>query len=192
MKKVSLIQLIVTLIFVIKRVFILLILLVSVPNLVVAEVELADGIKYLEPEIRIYIEKRAREEDESKHASPYVSKIVRGDINGDQKEDVFVSYAIEGIGGGNFSMYYQALFLKERGRIIFKAERCDGSFGTAQGESYIPIRIERGKVLCEILAYAPGDGVCCPSLKGKGEILFKGGKLVAIKTKSNLLRKNVK
>jgi hypothetical protein len=148
-----------------------------------AEVYLADGIKYLEPEIRIYIEKRTREEDESKHASPYVSKIVRGDINGDQKEDVFVSYAIEGIGGDNFSMYYQALFLKERGRIIYKAERCNGSFGTAQGESYIPIRIERGKVLCEILAYAPGDGVCCPSLKGKGNILFKGGKLVAIKSK---------
>lgn len=158
-----------------KQFFILLILIVSVSNIVGAEVDLADGIKNLEPVIRTYIEKRAKKHDV--HYA-YVSKVVRGDINGDQKEDVFVSYAIEGIGGGNFTLFYQALFLNEKGRLIFKAERSNGSFGTAQGKSYIPIRIESGKVVCETLAFAPDDGACCPSLKGKGEILFKNGKLV--------------
>ena len=153
-------------------------LFTSIPNIVGAEVTLADGIKYLEPSIKKYLEKRVLEEDESKHAEPYVSKIVRGDINGDHSTDVFISYAIEGIGGGNFSMFYQALFLNERGRLVFKSERCNGSFGTAQGKTYIPIRIERGKVICETLAYAPDDGVCCPSIKGKGDILFINGKLV--------------
>lgn len=161
-----------------KRLFVLLILLAPVPNIVWAKVYFADGIKKLEPEIRRYLEKRAKEEDETKHASPYVSSVVRGDINGDQKEDVFVSYAIEGIGGGNFSMLYQALFLKIKDRLIFKAERCNGSFGTAQGKSYIPIKIESGKVICDTLEYGPEDGVCCPSIKGKGEIMFKNGKLI--------------
>ncbi len=161
-----------------KRFLVLLILLASVSNIVWAKVYFADGIKKIEPEIRRYVEKRAKEEDETKHASPYVSSIVRGDINGDQKEDVFVSYTIEGIGGGNFSMLYQALFLKNNGRLILKAERCNGSFGTAQGKSYIPIKIERGKVICETLKYGPEDGVCCPSIKGKGEIQLKDGKLI--------------
>lgn len=168
-----------------KQFLVLLILLTSTPNAVWAEVELANGINRLEPEIRRYLEKRAKEEDETKHASPYVSSVVRGDINGDQKEDIFVSYAIEGIGGGNFSMLYQALFLKIKDRLIFKAERCNGSFGTAQGKSYIPIRIESGKVICDTLKYGPEDGVCCPSIKGKGEILFKGGKLI----ESNLVER---
>ena len=152
-----------------KQFFVLLILLVSVPNIVWAKVYFADGIKKIEPEIRIYLEKRAKEEDETKHASPYVSSVDRGDINGDQKEDVFVSYAIEGIGGGNFSMLYQALFLKIKGRLIFKAERCNGSFGTAQGKSYTPIKIESGKAICDTLEYGPEDGVCCPSIKGKAK-----------------------
>jgi len=161
-----------------KRFFVLLILLASIPNIVWAKVYFADGIKRLEPEIRRYLEKRAKEEDETKHAVPYVSNIVRGDINGDNKEDVFVSYAIEGIGGGNFSMLYQALFLNITGRLIIKAERCNGSFGTAQGKSYLPVKIESGKVICDTLEYGPEDGVCCPSIKGKGEILLNGGKLI--------------
>lgn len=172
-----------------KRLFILLVLLVSVPNMVLAEVELADGIKYLEPEIRIYIEKQATTHDVH---YVYVSKIVRGDINGDQKKDVFVSYAIEGIGGGNFTLFNQALFLNEHDKMTFKAERSNGSFGTAQGITYIPKKIVIGKVICETLAYAPDDGVCCPSIKGKGEILFKDGKLVENKIKKQSQRTSTK
>ena len=161
-----------------KLLFALVAVIASVPNISGAEVLLAEGIKKLEPEINAYLEKRAKAEDETKNAVPYVSNVVRGDINGDHKDDVFVSYAIEGIGGGNFSLLYQVLFLKGKNRFIFKAERDNGCFGTAQGKSYIPQKMVKGKVICEFLEFAPEDGVCCPSIKGKGDILLKNGKLI--------------
>lgn len=172
-----------------KWLFIFLILLVSFPNIIFAEVELADGTDYLEPEIRIYIEDQATKHDVH---YVYVSKVVRGDINGDQKKDVFVSYAIEGIGGGNFTLFNQALFLNEQDKMTLKAKRSNGSSGTAQGITYIPKKIVIGKVICETLSYAPDDGVCCPSIKGKGEILFKDGKLVENKIKKQPQRASTK
>lgn len=161
-----------------KLIMMILFALIFIPGIAKSEVELADGIKYVDPEIKKYLEKRAAEDDELKKAIPYVSNVLRGDINGDKKADVLVSYAIEGIGGGNFSLFYQALFINEKGKLIFKAERSNGSFGTAQGKTYIPLRMEKGKVVCKTLAYAPDDGVCCPSIKGKGEILYRNGKLI--------------
>lgn len=143
-----------------------------------AEVLIAEGIKDVEPEIKSYLANRAVEVDEFKKAVPYISHLVRGDIDGDKKDDVFVSYAIEGIGGGNFSLLFQTLFINEKGKLVFKAERDNGSFGTAQGKSLIPIRIEKGSVLCESLAYAPGDAVCCPSINGKAQLFFENGKLI--------------
>jgi hypothetical protein len=143
-----------------------------------AKVDVADGIKNVEPEIEAYVKKRAAQEG----GTPYISALVRGDIDGDAKEDVFISYGVEGIGGGNFSLLFQALFLKDGKRLIFRAERVNGSFGTAQGKSYTPKKIEKGRVVCETDEYGPDDGACCPSIKGKGEILFRDGKLIEAKS----------
>lgn len=145
------------------------------PLLSCAEVELASGIRPLKPDIIAYIERQAAKHNVN-HS--YVSSVITGDINGDKKKDLFVSYAVEGIGGGNFSLYYQALFITEGGNLVFKAERSNGSFGTAQGKTYVPKRIETGKIFCETLEYGPDDGVCCPSIKRTGIIFYKKGKLL--------------
>ena len=160
------------------KILLVILIIAFTPINIQARVILAEGIKEIEPEIKSYLENRAIEEDETKKAVANISVLLRGDINGDFKEDVFLSYTIEGIGGGNFSIFYQALFLNTGKRLVFQAEQLNGSFGTAQGKSYIPIKIEKNRVICDILAYAPGDAACCPSIQKKGEILFENGKLV--------------
>lgn len=168
-----------------ERFYLLLAVFVFVPDIVRADVLLGDNIKDLKPEIRGYVERRAKAEDKSNKAVPYVSKVIVGDINGDKKEDIFIDYAIEGIGGGNLTLFFQALFLKNKNRYFFTAERSNGCFGTAQGKTYISKKISGGKVICESLAYAPEDGVCCPSIKGTGEITFKNGQLIAKSSSQN-------
>jgi len=161
-----------------KRFWLLGFLAAFLPAGAFATVDVADGIKKVEPEIKAYVKKRAAREG----GAPYISALVRGDIDGDSKEDVFIAYAVEGMGGGNFSLLFQALFLNDGKRLVFRAERPNGSFGTAQGKSYIPRKIEKGRVICETDEYGPDDGVCCPSIKGEGEILFRDGKLIEVES----------
>ena len=147
------------------------------------DIGLKEGIKPLAPEITQYIKKIARASDDSKEPSVYVSSVIRGDIDGDNQKDIFVSFAVEGIGGGNFSMLFQALFIKKTDKFILAAERSNGSTGTASGSSFIPSSIRPGKVLGETLEYAEEDGACCPSIKRKTTLLFTNGKLVEEKVK---------
>ena len=72
--------------------------------------------------------------------APYISALVRGDINGDSKEDVFVAYAVEGIGGGNFSLLFQALFLNDGKRLVFELKDRMGVSGPPRGN-----RISQGR-----------------------------------------------
>lgn len=151
----------------------------------VAEVDISmeNSIKSLEPEIMKYIKKIAREASDSEESSVYVSSVVRGDIDGDKQKDVFVSFAVEGIGGGNFSMLYQALFVKKTKGYILAAQRTNCSAGTASGSCFVPASMSRGKILGEILEYAESDGACCPSIKRKTTLLLRNGKLVEEKVK---------
>ena len=154
-------------------------------NVAAAEVDIGmeNSIKSLEPETMKYIKKIAREASDSKKSYVYVSSVVRGDIDGDKQKDVFVSFAVEGIGGGNFSMLYQALFVKKTKGYILAAERSNCSTGTASGSCFVPASMSRGKILGEILEYAESDGACCPSIKRKTTLLLRNGKLVEEKVK---------
>lgn len=144
-----------------------------------AEIGKAKEVKKVEPEISSYLKKIAKKEDPQ--ANPYISSLVRGDIDGDGKQDAFVSYAIEGSGGGNLALYYQALFLNDGKKLVFRAERENGSSMATAGTVYLAKQIEQGKVICDTETYAPDDDSCCPSIKGKSEILFENGKLVEAK-----------
>ncbi|WP_313914457.1 hypothetical protein [Tahibacter sp.] len=142
-----------------------------------AAVELADGIKDLAPEIRQYLEKTAAG-DSGEAVVPYVSEAIRGDIDGDGKQDTFVAFSMPNPDGGNFTSLHQALFIDTSGKQVLRAERANGSTGTAQGISFVPQRIEAGRIAGIYMGYAPDDGACCPSRKWPGQILFRDGKLI--------------
>lgn len=138
----------------------------------------AEGIAGIEPKIAAHVKKVVSANDPSGLASGYISSIIHGDIDGNQTDDVFVSFSVAGIGGGNFSLLFQALFLKQGDSLQLVSERGNGQFGTAQGETFVPERISPGRILGLIHEYAPGDGVCCPSIKRKAVLVFKNGVLV--------------
>ncbi len=62
-----------------KRFWLLVFLAVLLPAGAFATVDVADGIKKVEPEIKAYVKKRAAREG----GAPYISALVRGDINCD-------------------------------------------------------------------------------------------------------------
>lgn len=148
-----------------------------------ADISSDESVGKLDAPIRAYLDKKAAAE--SAGAGIYVSKLVRGDIDGDGKPDAYVSYSLESASGGNFTLLYEALFVVEKGQLVFKAERGNGSSGTAQGESFSPERIETGRIVGEILAYAPDDGACCPSIKHRAEVAYANGRLGAALKKSD-------
>ncbi|TDR45016.1 hypothetical protein DFR29_105199 [Tahibacter aquaticus] len=147
-----------------------------------AEISSDDSVGTLDAPIRAYLDRKAAAESA---AGIYVSKLVRGDIDGNGKADAYVSYSLESASGGNFTLLYEALFVVEKDQLVFKAERDNGSSGTAQGESFSPKRIEAGRILGEILAYAPDDGACCPSIKRAASVSYAGGKLGAAVKKAD-------
>lgn len=143
------------------------------------EIHSAEEVKLVEDEINNYTEKRLFEEDEFKKAVVYISNITRGDIDGDGDSDAIVDYSLQGIGGGgNFSLCFQALFLREKKGLLFKSEKPNGTFGTAKGRTLSVKTIKKGLAFCDYVEWAPDDGVCCPSIKGETTLLYKNGKLI--------------
>lgn len=155
-------------------------ILCGASSVALSEVYVADGlaIEEISPDILDYLAARTLEEDPDNVAAPYVSHLVEGDIDEDGDQDVFLSYAIEGIGGGNLVLFFQALFINEAGALVFAAERDNGSFGTGDGKSYTPLEIQGNTIICETLAYGPDDAACCPSIAGEGLLVFEDGRLI--------------
>lgn len=149
------------------------------PSLAVAAdtVDLADGIEALTPEIDDFLGKQLGTEG-AKDVKVYVSHAVRGDIDGDGRQDTFIAYSLPNPDGGNFTVLRQALFVETGGKQVLRAERDNGTTGTATGRSFTPQRIEAGRITGVWLSYADGDGACCPSLKRPGELHYRDGKLV--------------
>lgn len=137
-------------------------------------ITLSEGIEKPDPAIGAYLHRVALDNDDSAEASVYVSALLYGDIDGDKLDDAFIAFAVEGIGGGNFSLLFQALFLQRAGRFVLAAEREDGSFGLATGSSFVPSSIEYGKITGEVLQYAEDDGACCPSIRTKAALVPEG------------------
>lgn len=152
--------------------------LLLLPSLAAAAdaVDLADGIEALAPEINDYLVKQLG--PEAKDLKVYVSDAVRGDIDGDGRQDTFIAYSLPNPDGGNFTVLRQALFVETGGKQVLRAERDNGTTGTAQGTSFTPQRIETGRISGIWLGYADDDGACCPSLKRPGELRYRDGKLV--------------
>lgn len=127
----------------------------------------------VDKEIQTFVNREAKKEG----GNSYVSKIVRGDINKDGKQDAVVNYAIEGMGGGNSALFYMAVFLNNGKKLVYKTQIDAGASGTATGSQLSASSISNGKVICEVATFAPDDGACCPSIKSKRSYALIGNKL---------------
>lgn len=161
------------------RALVLLSLLLAMERACAATVniDLGEGVHQIDAEIASHVRKVAAANGAGKNGNVYIESLVRGDIDGNGSQDAFVSYSVEGIGGGNFSLLQQTLFLRMRGRLIPVRDWDNGSFGTATGSSFVPKAMVRGKVLGRMLQYAPGDGTCCPSIDRPASLVFKNNRL---------------
>lgn len=114
-------------------------------------------------EVRAYVAKQGKKEK-----SPAdVNTIIKGDLNGDGKEDLAVQYHVQIGFPGNATVMATAVFLKKGNKFVFAAETDD---------KIVPTEIEDGKIYGDLFAT---DG----SLEKIGTVEYKlvGKKLVKIK-----------
>ncbi|MBC7796038.1 MAG: hypothetical protein H7Z37_04090 [Pyrinomonadaceae bacterium] len=128
----------------------------------------------VDKEIQTFVVREAKKEG----GNSYVSKIVRGDINKDGRQDAVVNYAIEGMGGGgNNALLYVAVFLSDGKKLVYKTQISAGASGTASGSQVSASSISNGKIICEVATFAPDDGACCPSIKSQRSYALIGNRL---------------
>ena len=125
-----------------------------------------------------YVNRRATKEG----GSANIIQIVRGDLDNDGDADTVANYGVEGIGGGNLSRLYIAVFLNSKGKLSFKTETAAGVAGTGSGRLLNVRAVENGNVLCDTFEFLPDDGACCPSVKGVASFVLKRGKLLESKS----------
>lgn len=103
-------------------------------------------------------------------------RVVYGDLNKDGIEDAAVSYSASTAFGGTASAYNAVMVFKyENGTLIYvDTFRYDGNDDRMLGKVE---SIKNGTVVCGTDAYAEGDAMCCPSVKGTLRLALVGDKL---------------
>jgi len=107
-----------------------------------------------------------------------VVSIVKGDINGDNREDIVVHYELTSKDGGNFALLGDALYIGKSGGYQFVDLVDSGSVGVGVGTQMSAEKIEPGKIIFGADEFGPDDGPCCPSIHKKVVYLLKDGKLI--------------
>lgn len=126
-------------------------------------------------------------------------KVIFGDLNGDGVNDAFIDWCIEATdddqdaGGGNALMFLQcvkegfSVYIKTGNDYVLMADKLKNNF-TDEGFSYEADKIDNGKIFCYNTSYAEDDPRCCPSLKRKIYLVFKGNKIVKPTQKVNVTK----
>lgn len=115
------------------------------------------------------------------------TSIIRGDINGDKRDDLIISVPTEGGGGGgNIAWSDHFLFLGTTDKNYTLADvKSDGELTGCGGGYFTPETIVLNTLVGTSLCYADDDGHCCPSLKFQSTSVFVNGK-IAFSTKKSL------
>lgn len=85
-------------------------------------------------EIQSYVDGRGGK----KNYPTEISKIVRGDLNGDGNEDAVVQYIVQEGSPGNYFASYIATFLNKGGKMVFASEM---EAGTKLAAGLVPVEI---------------------------------------------------
>jgi hypothetical protein len=107
--------------------------------------------------------------------SALLDKIVYGDLNNDNKEDVAVIIKSSGGGSGIFSILLAG---------IKNGDKFDFLKGIFLGDRIIieSIKIDKGIIILNMIVQGPNDGLCCPSVKTVQKYKIINNKLVPVQS----------
>lgn len=97
-------------------------------------------------------------------------KVIKADLNDDSREDAVVLYTLESFKGTNLHFQYLAVFMSSQnsGLKYVTQEKIGGkNIRAVELES-----VANGKVNLVTRDYLPDDASCCPSKKGKAEVVL--------------------
>ncbi len=103
-------------------------------------------------------------------------KIIRADLNQDGKEDAVVLYTLESFGGSNLHLQYLAVFVQSKNNELRYVTHTIPKHGAVDLDS-----VKNGKINITTFNYLPSDGRCCPSRKGRAQIVLSKNKLIEIR-----------
>ena len=120
--------------------------------------------------INRYISKHAHEEEASEPKD--LRKILRGDVNGDHKEDLVALYTLEGgaYQGGNFWTQYIVVFIGKGNSFRYAAHDV---VGRREFRDVILKSVVGSRINLDTIAWDNGK-------KGKAVLVLKNGKLVEL------------
>lgn len=106
-------------------------------------------------------------------------RIIRADLNRDGKKDVIILYTLESFGGNNNYLQYLAIFIEKRnGKFQYAANKIIGG----KNQRVVELAsVRNGRINFDTLDYLPADASCCPSKKGKIQIILVKNNLKEIK-----------
>ena len=107
-----------------------------------------------------------------------IRKVMTGDLNHDGLTDTAVLYTIEGQNGTNNYVQYLAVFLSQKGRLVYAAHK---PVGGKNRRSMELTSIKDNAISFDTTGYAKRDPSCCPTIKGRTRYALVGGKLTEIR-----------
>lgn len=127
-----------------------------------------------------FIAKQKKKEKAVEHKD--ARTIMRGDLNGDGKEDVVALYTLEGFRGTNLYLQYIAIFIRDSGNLRRVTHQIVGG----KNRRAVELKsVVNGEINLDTQEYLPKDASCCPSKKGNIRFSIIRGKLKEIETEDS-------
>lgn len=124
---------------------------------------------YADPVVDRYINAVDQQSVRENQASAAVVSQVQGDIDGDGRNDYVVLYAIY---GPTWRTFHIVAFSTRTGQTV-KVDDVELNAANANG-----LVVRNRTIYFNVSQLGPNDARCCPSIRGHGELVVQGNKLV--------------